>query len=79
MPDFRIVGTSLEELDDDGFRAFAKQACQEFARHPVSPEELDSFAARLSYLGPDAGADGLAAAVARPSASSAASLAASTT
>ena len=43
MPGFRIVGTSLEELDDDGFRAFARQACEEFARRPVSSDELDAF------------------------------------
>ncbi len=65
MPDFRIVGTSLEELGDDGFRAFAKQACEEFAHRPVSPEKLDSFLARLSYLDHDAGPDGLAAGVAQ--------------
>ena len=65
MPDFAVVGTSLDDLDDDGFRRLGKQACEEFARHAVSPEELDSFAARLSYLGPNAGAEGLAAAVAQ--------------
>jgi glucose-6-phosphate 1-dehydrogenase len=63
MPAFRIVGTSLEELDDDGFRALARQACGEFARHPVSSDALDSFVARLSYLDHGAGPDGLAAAV----------------
>jgi glucose-6-phosphate 1-dehydrogenase len=64
IPGFRIVGTSLEELDDDGFRAFARQACEEFARHPVSSNELDSFVARLSYVDHGTGPDGLAATVA---------------
>ena len=65
MPDFRLVGTSLEELTDDEFRELATRACREFARHPASAEELDSFVARLTYVPTDAGADGLAAAVAR--------------
>jgi glucose-6-phosphate 1-dehydrogenase len=64
MPEFAVVGTSLEELDDEGFREFARQACREFCRRSVSEEELDTFAGRLSYLGQDAGAEGLTAAVA---------------
>jgi glucose-6-phosphate 1-dehydrogenase len=65
MPDFRLVGTSLEDLADDEFRDLAKRACREFARHPASADELDSFAARLTYVATGAGADGLSAAVAR--------------
>ena len=65
MPDFRIVGTSLEQLGDEGFRELAKQACGEFMRHGASSEELDSFVARLSYVEQAAGAGGLAAAVER--------------
>ena len=34
VPDCRIVGTSLDELDDDVFRKFARQACDEFANVP---------------------------------------------
>jgi glucose-6-phosphate 1-dehydrogenase len=64
MPDFAVVGTSLDEMDDDGFREFGVQACQEFARRAVRPEELHSFARRHSYLGPGGGADALASAVA---------------
>src|SRR5918994_1303335 len=65
MPEFRIVGTSLEKLDDAQFRGLARQACEEFSRHPVEPEALDRFTHRLSYVDTGAGADGLAAAVAR--------------
>src|SRR5436190_13088287 len=63
MPEFRIVGTSLEELGDDGFRELAKQACQQFGRHPFSVEDLESFVARLTYVEQSSGAAGLAAAV----------------
>jgi glucose-6-phosphate 1-dehydrogenase len=64
MPDFRIVGTSLEELDADGFRELATRACEEFAHHPVSPEQMERFSSRLRYVAQGAGAAGLAATVA---------------
>ena len=35
----RIVGTSLEELDADGFRAFARAARDEFSRAKFSEEQ----------------------------------------
>jgi glucose-6-phosphate 1-dehydrogenase len=63
ISEFVVVGTSLEELDDDQFRDFARRACTELARHPVSPDELDAFVARLSYAKPSAGSAGLADAV----------------
>jgi len=62
--DTRIVGTSLEEFDDDSFREFAREACEEFSSHEVSEEEWQDFAARLRYVPPDGGAPALAAAVA---------------
>jgi glucose-6-phosphate 1-dehydrogenase len=65
MPAFRLVGASLEELDDDGFRDLARKACEEFARQPVGSDELDRFVSCLSYLGPGAGAGGLVAGVAK--------------
>ena len=65
ISDFAVVGTSLEDLDDDGFREFAKRDCVELARHPVSPDELEAFAARLSYVDQGSGPAGLAAAIAR--------------
>ncbi|MEP6798035.1 MAG: glucose-6-phosphate dehydrogenase, partial [Lapillicoccus sp.] len=62
-PDIQIVGTSLEDLDDDGFRAFAKQAVEEFGTHPLTPEQWDAFASRLHYVPSSAGPQGLQAAV----------------
>ena len=49
MPDFRIVATSLEELDDEGFRKLAREAIN-FSRHPVGPDEWEEFAGRLDYV-----------------------------
>ncbi len=58
-PDIQVVGTSLEDMDDDSFRAFAKQAIEEFSTHPLTAAEWDTFAARLHYVPTAAGADGL--------------------
>jgi glucose-6-phosphate 1-dehydrogenase len=50
MPEFRIVGVSLEEIDDVEFRAFAAKACREFARHAFGQEDWHEFSNRLGYL-----------------------------
>ncbi|MDQ6895843.1 MAG: glucose-6-phosphate dehydrogenase [Actinomycetota bacterium] len=62
-PDIQVVGTSLEDMDDDSFRAFAKQAVEEFSTHPLTPEEWKTFAARLHYVPTADGAAGLKAKV----------------
>ena len=64
MPEFRIVGTSLDDLDDDVFRKLARQACDEFAHQMFHDEEWDAFARKLTYVDQRSGAQGLAAAVA---------------
>jgi glucose-6-phosphate 1-dehydrogenase len=63
MPGYRVVATSLEDLDDAAFRKFAIEACEEFGRHPISEEERNWFAERLSYVVQGAGPGGLADAV----------------
>jgi glucose-6-phosphate 1-dehydrogenase len=65
MPEFRIVGVSLEEIGDDEFRRFAEPACREFARHAFSEEDWHEFSRRLSYVPHSAAPDGLAKAVDR--------------
>ena len=47
-PSFRVVGTSLDELDDDGFRALARSAADDFARHRFSEGQWADFARRLT-------------------------------
>src|SRR3954469_10011114 len=50
MPeDYRIVGASLDELDDDGFRKHVKDALGEFCRMDVE-EHWKAFSERLSYV-----------------------------
>src|SRR5919106_384239 len=63
MPEFRVLGTARTELDTDGFRRLAREAIEEFARCPMTQEDLERFVSRLSYVGPNAGPAGLRAAV----------------
>jgi glucose-6-phosphate 1-dehydrogenase len=65
LPECRIVGTSLDDLDDDGFRHFAWEACKEFSHGDVSEDVWSSFAANLAYVPMGAGPEGLAATVGR--------------
>jgi glucose-6-phosphate 1-dehydrogenase len=37
--DCRIVGTSLDEFDDEGFRKFARIACDQFSNRMISTAE----------------------------------------
>src|SRR6202020_306139 len=59
LPECRIVGTSLDEFDDDAFRHFAWEACKEFSRGDVSDDVWSSFAANLAYVPQSEGAEGL--------------------
>ncbi len=49
VADSRIVAVSMDDLDDDGFRRFAQEACREFGR-PVPDAEWDDFAPKLHYV-----------------------------
>jgi glucose-6-phosphate 1-dehydrogenase len=60
LPEYRILGVSLDDLDDDGFRDHAHRALQEFARHGLPDDAWEEFAKRLSYLSQSADADVLA-------------------
>jgi glucose-6-phosphate 1-dehydrogenase len=60
LPDCRIVGVSLDELDDDGFRAFARQSCEEFARGGCNEDRWRDFVWSLRYVPQPAGAARLA-------------------
>jgi glucose-6-phosphate 1-dehydrogenase len=65
LPDCQIVGTSLDEHDEQSYREFARKACLDFARDGMVDHHWDEFASRLSYVGQAAGADGLREAVLR--------------
>ena len=59
VADSRIIGVSMDDLDDDSFRSFAQQACQEFGR-PVPDAEWADFAPKLHYVNVTAGPERLA-------------------
>ena len=61
----RIVGTSLDTMDDDGFREFALQACAEFSSRAISPARCEAYAQMLTYVPHDGGPQALAKAVAQ--------------
>ena len=60
LPECRILGTSLDDLDDEGFRCYARGALDEFAHHGVSDEDWDGFSSRLFYVCQSAGSEALA-------------------
>jgi hypothetical protein len=49
ITDFRVVGTSLEDLDDEMFVKHTRDAVDEFSGRPVSDEQWATFAGYLSY------------------------------
>ena len=65
IPGCRIIGISLDDLDVDGFRAFARKAVDEFATRKLDGAAWDAFSAGLDYLPWAAGAGALKAAVAK--------------
>jgi len=64
MPeDYRIIGSSLDDLDDDSFRERARDALDEFSRMDVGDSDWEAFSERLAFM--PARADALAEGVAR--------------
>ena len=63
-PKIRVVGTSLEDLTDDEFRALTKEAVDAFSTHKLTDAQWANFSSRISYVAQGAGPDALAAAVA---------------
>jgi glucose-6-phosphate 1-dehydrogenase len=64
MPeDYRIVGSTMEDLDDDDFREHVRGALEEFCRMDLGGEDWDEFSARLAFA--PARADALKDGVAR--------------
>lgn len=63
-PDVRIVGTSLEDIDDEAFREIAQKACHEFSTREIDPDDWEKFEKNLRYVPQSGGPKALAAAVA---------------
>ncbi len=63
IPNCRIIGVSLDGLDAEGFRAFARAALDEFASRKLDETKWANFAAILDYVPISAGAAALKTAV----------------
>ncbi len=62
-PDIQVVGTSLDDMDDEAFRTFAREAVQQFGTRPLTAEQWATFADKLRYVPQSAGAEVLGQAV----------------
>src|SRR5580704_5580478 len=56
IPGCRIIGVSLDELDPDGFRTFAREALDQFATRKMDEAAWADFAQTLDYVPLTAGA-----------------------
>src|ERR1700733_15744327 len=56
IPGCRIIGVSLDDLDVDAFRTFARAAVDEFSTRKVHADAWSEFAQTLDYLPLSAGA-----------------------
>ena len=56
IPGFRVVGLSLDDMDDGSFREFARLAVAEFSTRPLNDKDWMEFAGKLQYLPIKAGA-----------------------
>jgi glucose-6-phosphate 1-dehydrogenase len=64
VSDCRIVGTSLDDFDDETFRTFARKACDEFSSRTITDDQWAAFASKLRYVPQERGPSGLAERVA---------------
>ncbi|WP_422743988.1 glucose-6-phosphate dehydrogenase [Mycobacterium sp. WMMD1722] len=62
-PAIRVVGTSLEDLTHDEFRALTREAVDDFGSHKPTDEQWADFAERICYVPQSAGPQALAEAV----------------
>src|SRR6185369_4145576 len=59
IPGCRIIGVSLDSLDADGFRTFARAALDEFSQRKIGDDAWLAFAQSLDYVPLSAGVDAL--------------------
>jgi glucose-6-phosphate 1-dehydrogenase len=63
IPGCRIIGVSLDQIDAEGFRKFAREALDQFSARKVTDANWATFAASLDYVPMSAGPAALKAAV----------------
>jgi glucose-6-phosphate 1-dehydrogenase len=62
-PDIRVVGTAMEDINSDEFRALARSAIESFGLHAIDADAWGRFSERLTYVPHGGGPEGLSAAV----------------
>lgn len=62
-PKIRVIGTSLEDLSHDEFRALTREAVDDFGNHTLTDEQWAAFAERICYVPQSEGPQALAEAV----------------
>lgn len=65
LPECQIVGTSLDDFGDDGFRQFARDAWSKFGHQDIPEKERAAFEKLLSYVPQSGGPGELTAVVER--------------
>ena len=65
IPECRIIGVSLDDIDADGFRTIAREGLEQFSARKVSQASWAGFAETLDYVPLSAGPAPLKAAVER--------------
>ncbi|MGH8980318.1 MAG: glucose-6-phosphate dehydrogenase, partial [Acidimicrobiales bacterium] len=63
LPQCQIVGVSLDDLDDDGYRQLAYEACTRFARSDALQKHWPTFAHTIHHVPLGQGPEALGAAV----------------
>src|SRR3954451_9685277 len=63
VPKLRIVGTSMEQYDQESFTQFAREAVDRFSGHPPSDETWAAFTSVLRFVPGKEGPDALRATV----------------
>src|ERR1700744_636768 len=63
MPEFRVLGTSIEDIGNEEFREIVHEACEEFGRHEFTEDDWAEFSRRIVYIPVGAGPEALKAAV----------------
>ncbi|WP_392507461.1 glucose-6-phosphate dehydrogenase [Naumannella halotolerans] len=62
-PEIEVVGCSLEEMTDEQFREFAREAINKYGKHKLTDEQWETFRGRLHYVSSTAGPEKLREAV----------------
>jgi len=50
IPGYRIIGVSLDDLNDESFRTFAREALEEFSSRKIADADWAEFAQNLRYV-----------------------------